>query len=851
LQAAEICFSDKAEIDKAIARYDEAAKCAREAGGERQAQILEQCYFRLAEHYYSQKNWSVALENYLLLRKLGTKINLLPRILRCQAELQLDSTLAVRGDADVEFIRQKIQENAGTFVAAEAEVFLLDRQLAEALDRKGATAGLPEQYAALLKKYPREVLAQQSLESYIYCQIGMCFAAEDTPAAQRNAMAAFERAAAVDPNTPYKRDALENLARAADAAGDTQKAFQVYERLFEMSAAEAEKKGEAQADAALGQRMAEYLRSMITRAEQKDSVEEALAVAQRVIDKKGVFSAAARHAMFYMGELYYLKKDFATAAKTYRQFLKAYGPPQDAKGEVVNGPWKPSSQNEQTEQVYEAAARIAHCWYMQGHAQNMVAAYEWIVRNFTYRNRWMAEAQYWLAQELIKGKKGLEAEARRRFAEAIWKTVVHPSLDFEDRDFRKNFHFWTADPTMQKYVKAAILKAGQAFSEVGDHDLAAGVFRQYLELYPERLEHRRGGSDQPDPLRSIARYALGREYVALANVTRLVESYRPYLDGLRDDKFRGSALMLLGYHAAAGGATEAAVEAYATLLDEYGENERDSQGRLIPVPAKDRVRKSKYGWDGIRLEPPPGLNLGEVRYSLGYLYWKKEEWANGVRILAPFAEDPRLLSNPARAKALYMAAQSYYRLYDYPNGLALVKKILRDHPRFEAIEEVYVAAARGCIETRQWSEVDPLVQRFVRDQPRSPHRPHMDLYAAVAMLGLGKTDEGLARLKSIAESETYEDVKADACYHLGLYWLNQKPPDYRTAAGHLDKSVAMYPREASCLAAAKCYVELKDWPKARDLLERTLRAFPGGNPQVLDEARRQLSEVQKQMVKQG
>ncbi len=46
---------------------------------------------------------------------------------------------------------------------------------------------------------------------------------------------------------------------------------------------------------------------------------------------------------------------------------------------------------------------------------------------------------------------------------------------------------------------------------------------------------------------------------------------------MRDDRFRVSALRMLGYHAAQGGQQEAAIEAYATLLDEYGENVTDAR----------------------------------------------------------------------------------------------------------------------------------------------------------------------------------------------------------------------------------------------------------------------------------
>jgi tetratricopeptide (TPR) repeat protein len=851
LKSADIYFGDIVQQDKAMSRYEETAKLARESSSERRSLILEHCYLRLGEYYYAQKKWSLALENYSLLRNLNPRVNVLPRILKCQAELRIDLSASLRSQADLEYIQKLIQDNPGTFMAAEGEVFLVDRELSQALGRKGgALTTLAEKYEAVVKKYPREVLKQQSLGSYIYSQMGVCYGMGAAKPELERAIQAFEKGLQVDPATPYKVFILENIARCADKAGDNQKAFQVYKQLFEMAAAEVEG---GQADAATREHMAEYLRSVLTRAsaDEKGTIDGALAVARSIVDKKGPFSEAARHAMFYIGELYYLKKDFSNAAGTYKQFIKAFGPPQDANGAVVNPPWRPSAVTEQVGQVFEAAVRVAHCWYMQGHSQNMLKAYEWMLQNFGHNNKYVAEAEYWMALEWIKGRKGQEKENRLKMADLMWTKVVHPSYDFEGRDFRKGFHPWIHDSEMGKYVKAAILKAGQGYSEGGNHDRAAAVFRTYLELYPDPTLARRGGGleARPDPLYSIARYALGREYIALQDITKLIECYRIYVDQFREDRFRVSGLMLLGYHAAQQGVTEAAVEAYATILDEYGQNEKNAQGEVVPVPSSQRIRQGGYRWNGIRMEPPAGLDLGEVRYALGYHYWRIEDWGNCVKTLMPFVENPQLFQNKVRAKALYMVAQSYYRAFDYEKGLAVALKLLKDYPRFEAADEAYVFAARGCVETQRWDALVKMYERFLRDYERSPHRPHMDLFAAVAVLGQGSRDEGAARLKSIARSETYEDVKADAWYYLGVDLLERKFPDYKGALANFEQSIALYPRERSCLAAAKCCIELKQWDKAKDLLDRTLRDFPSGNRRVVDEARRMLPDVLKAMAK--
>ena len=851
LQSADLLYSQLGQPDKAMARYEEAAKLAKDSRGARRQEILEQCYFRLAEHHYGQKKWSVALEYYTLLRKVGTSINILPRILKCQAQLEVDLASAIKSDADVAYVKQKIEENPGTFAAAEGEVFLLDRQLHETIQRKRSAEKLIPQYKAILKKYPKTVLSQQSLESYLYAQLGQCYTRGESKEQLRQAIAMYERSLAVDPQSPYTTEVLEGVAAVADAIGDRDKSFATYKRLFERAAAEVEK---GKADEATRQGMSEYLRGLLTRAERKSSIAEAVAVAEGIIEKRGPFSEAARHALFYLGELHYLKKDFSAAAKTFRRFIKAYGPPLNAAGGVADPPWRPAKIDDKTLQVYEASARIAHCWTMQGHTQNMVKAYRWLIENFPTRNDYAAEAHYWLALEMLKGKAGRTPENRRKTAEALWQNVVNPSLDFQDKGFRKSFHPWVRTGEMVQYAKGAILKSGQLFSELGDHDRAAGIFREYLALYPRP---KRGRSRKPKPgeaptktdeMLSIARYALGQEYVKLGEIDNLIRCYRPYVTELRDDKFRTSGLRALAYQASKSGAHEEAAEAYATILDEYGVNEKDKEGMLIPVPRSRRLRRGSHGWDGIRIKPPPGLDLGQVRYALGFHHWKRKEWAGCVKTLAPFMKDPKLFGNPSRPKALYMMGQSYERARDFARAAAALQLILRDHPRFEGIEEVTVAAARNCAEIGKWAQIDRLNRTFLKEHSRSANRPHMDLYAALAALRQGQAGAGLRRLKSIADSDTYQDVKADACYLLAEHLMEAKPPKITAALTYLNKSLAHYPRQRSCLATAKCHVALRQWEQAKTMLQRAIRGFPAGTRTDADEAKRLLSNVLKQLA---
>ena len=855
MQAADLYYGPLSDVDKSMDLYQEAARLARADSSERQGKILERSYFRLAEHYFALKKWSVALEYYSLLRETGTDVNILPRILKCQGELGLDIDTAVQGEKEIAFIKKKIAENPGTLAAAEGEVFLADRTLQQMRGALGNFAPIIEQYQGVLDRYPPEILGQHHFESYVLTQLGRCHARVYRNALEsgkggdewKKALEIFEKAENVDPQTPYLVEILENAALVADAAGQTEKAFELYRRLYETGEKQIEKDKD---DADARTRTTEYLRSMLSRADTGSSVDKAIVAARDIIAKRGKDSEAARHALLYLGDLQYMKKDFSAAAKTFDEFIRTYGPPLDAGGNVAGGAWNPGTITEQVKQVYEAAIRIAHCWYMQGHTQNMLAAYERIVRDFPRGNKHAAEAEYWLAMELAKGEAGKTRENKRKLAERLWTRVVNSSLDLSAADLSSRYHPWVREEDAHKYVKTAMTRSAELFSELGEHTMAARILEQFLRKFPPSPP-RPGAPAEEDKLHSMAHYALGREYAALSDMDGLVDHYSAYARGMRDSPFRVSALQILGYQATLHDLHDAGIRAYSTILDEYGTNDTDEFGNPVPVPTEQRVRRDGSGWNGIRMAPPPDLDLGAVRYALGFIYWKLQDWPNCERILWPFIRSPELEENRVRAKGLFMVGRCYFKLHDYVNGLDVMSRLVKFYPRFEAVDEAYIYAARACEQQGEWDRMRELHEKFKKYCPNSPRIAHMDLYRAIADLKGGNRAAGLIMIKSVTESETFEDVKADAFYQLAEYELAKVREDKKLALKYFEESVRLYPRARSCLAAARTAADLGQWERARTLLAQTLRDFPAAHPTILTEARRLTPVVLKELARKG
>jgi tetratricopeptide (TPR) repeat protein len=316
----------------------------------------------------------------------------------------------------------------------------------------------------------------------------------------------------------------------------------------------------------------------------------------------------------------------------------------------------------------------------------------------------------------------------------------------------------------------------------------------------------------------------------------MIEVFQPYLDGMRDSRFRASALAMVGHYGSQIERFQNAAEAYAVLLDEYGApNPVDKQGKPIPVPVEKRLNRGGT-WNGIRMQPPDKWDVAKTRYGLGFLYWKKEAWDMCAQTMAPFLSDAELRSSPLRDESLFMLARSQVRLNQLTAGLKTLEKIIEEHSSFKAIDEVYVDIVRTGVTAGNWSIVEKYAEMFKEKRGGSERRPYVDLYAAIAQIGRGQTVTGERALIDLTKSDTYEDLKAEAFYNLGRLKLLARPPDFAGALALLRKSVDTYPLAPALLETGRTALEQKEFAVARDSLDRLVREFPKADKSILEPA---------------
>ncbi|MDA0323764.1 MAG: tetratricopeptide repeat protein [Verrucomicrobia bacterium] len=854
-EMAEITRKQKQDMETALEYYRSAAESARRPITQRQQLILEHSLYRLAEHAYETEHWSGALDLYLQLRESGSKMNVLGRILHCRSKLDEQGEASLGGETEDErrFLEERIAANPNSLIALQSELHLLDKKL-EGLGTRGgpvskAVIDLIASYQGLLTKYPAEVLAVQDLQTYIRMRIGYASSiltplseVPDLEAKWRVGLDAYETALRDSPDTLFQIDILEGIAVLAGALKESRKAFDAYQKLYELAGEAMDAAGQTPDDETRSSRPPEeYLAGMTSIADTGTMVQDAIVMLYKIILDGPLQSSKVRAAQFHLAELLYVKKQYSEAAREYRLYVTRYGPPLDENRKLIPSWTPPTAPDPILQRAYEAGIRVAHCWFAQGHKQKMQEAYEWVVANQRHQNPHQAEALYFT----IMAQPQTSIEEKRGVAESLFAQLVNTSTDFGSKAFGQSFMFWVEDPRAVPYVKSAILTSGDLLGRIGRHAQAAEVFKQYLEIYsPKKVD---ASSKKPRFMRDeqydTAEYATGRELIEAGDYESMVDIYRPSIDGLRDRRFRASILLLLGHYGTAGELYDDAREAYAALLDEYGEpNPLDEDGKSIPIPADQRLRPAST-WNGVRRTPPDNWDPGEIRQSLGYLFWKKHDSQNCRLALEPFMTDPGLREHASRAEALLMLARANINLKDDAAAIPVLERMLADHPKFDAGDEAYVDLLKACYRTHNWTALNTHYERFTSQRPGAARRPYLDLYDALAQIAQGQTATGIPKLRTLANAETYADLKADAHYHLAMHTLTSTPPDRKAAYKLLKKSIEYYPRAAPLLEAGRCAVELSQWDDAREYLDRCMREFPQSDETILKDARQLMTRV--------
>jgi len=842
-EAAQLCRKELKQFEKAADLYMETSILARDVLSERQQAILEQSLFYAAEYSFQQKKWGAAFDLYAQLRKMGSKINVIERMMYCRSMMGGAFSPDFTDEEELKLLEKRIADNPGTLLALQTEIMLLSGRFDAALgkaDRARPAWHLAEpyieKYAVLLKKYPLEVLRQQDLGAQVKLRMATMYLYMDPNDPRRielsnKGLEYAEQALAEAPKALFRVEALETIGTLANWADKKKRAFDAYQQLYRITGEDPK--------ATSGRREGlDYIKNLFAVADTPDTLDEAVKTMEKIIADLPVPHPEARQARFFLAELYAMKKRFVQAASLYQEFVRLYGPTQNPDGSVSASWKKPASVDADLDQVYEAASRVAQCWATQsGGTSNKLAAYRWIMTHLDHLNPRVPEAAYTILTARVDLTKLAKTE-KEKLAKQLWTTIVNPSLDVGSKAFKTSYRFWIGDSRATPYVKSAVLKAARLHGEIGQHKLAGDLYKEYTVLFAPTVTRDNVVVNAMDEQYELAAYASGKEYLLANEPALAVKQFSVFLDELRASKVRVAALMALGHFGTQLGAYPEATDAYAVLLDEYGpRNSPDATGKLIPIPVNKRLRKSG-NWNGIRLPTPEKMDFGKARYGLGFLYWKQEDWATCQTVLGPFLDEASLRKTESRADALFMLAQCNLKSNLPTPAMKALEAIVKDHPDYKATEEVYALLARIALDLGSFAVVADMQKRLAERFPNSERKAYLELYAAAAQaqtVGDGSA-EAVATLRKLADSGTFEDVKSGAYYHLALIESKKTKPNLVEVMNLLRKSIDSYATPKVLLVAARTACDMRNWQESRELLDRFSREFPKADRMLIDDS---------------
>ncbi len=412
---------------------------------------------------------------------------------------------------------------------------------------------------------------------------------------------------------------------------------------------------------------------------------------------------------------------------------------------------------------------------------------------------------------------------------------------------------WAGSVSAQEYVvKAkAALAAKDTAGAITQLELAvkngqkAGEAHYYLgavafarKKYPEALEHAqaavKANDENVDALKLLAEAQLKTK-----NAKGAIETLKRAEKLAKKDPV---VLALLGRTMLEDGQVDEAIR-YLSLAKEYMPNEASIYVSLGDAYLKQNVAAlgiSSYQ-KAIEVDPRDFA----TRYKLAELFERQRQYSEAVkeydgvigvdstyadaylakgRILVRAKQYQRAVPSlrkfvevqPKSVEGNNYLARALYGSRDYKEAAAASKKALQLD---SSNTDVWRAYAESCVETGDFATG---VAAFEALKRRNAFKPEDNSSYGTALFRLGKEEEAL---KSLLSAVTEDSTNCDPYASLGVIYMKRQ--DYASAAVYFEKKIACTPTSlSSYVNAAACYMQVKNFPRTRELLTKAVDLKP-------------------------
>jgi TolA-binding protein len=214
----------------------------------------------------------------------------------------------------------------------------------------------------------------------------------------------------------------------------------------------------------------------------------------------------------------------------------------------------------------------------------------------------------------------------------------------------------------------------------------------------------------------------------------------------------------------------------------------------------------------------------KLHYRLGWVRYRREHFAEAAEILlAQLKEHPR---SELAADATYLAGDCLFRQDQFARARPLFERLIQAKDRKYQGRSLYrCGACRAGL--KEWAASQKCYEELIRRFPRFKLIQEARYGLGWALQNQNKLDEARAVYEKVTRA-TSTETAAKSRFMIGECAFRQKK--YQEAVDHFLEAALAYPyaewQALGYFEAGRCFIALKDRPKALDALGTVVKKFP-------------------------
>jgi TolA-binding protein len=371
-----------------------------------------------------------------------------------------------------------------------------------------------------------------------------------------------------------------------------------------------------------------------------------------------------------------------------------------------------------------------------------------------------------------------------------------------------------------------------AYQRLRQHENAAKDLAAFLAS-------KHAGKDAPDARYALAlcQSALKRHAEAAATLAALLREKPDYPRAAHACYEMGHCLLLAGKQ-------KEAVEAFRQLTARAPDSplapeawfrigEFHESGRHPGADASRLTEAARAYSAGLKKAKDAGLRE-KLHYRLGWVQYQRGQFADAARtLLAQLEESPR---GELSADATYLAGDSLFKQNEFAKARPLFERLTRAKDGKYLDRALYrCGACRAGL--GEWAASQKCFEELIRKYPRFKLLQEAKYGLGWALQNQNKLKEAVAVYEQVTKA-TRTETAAKSRFMIGECAFRQKK--HKEAVEHFLEAALAYPypewQALGYFEAGRCFIALKDRPKALDALKTVVKKFPR-HPRAKDAAR--------------